>query len=179
MTSVPKLNARTPFLQDIPNSLISKEWYRALNSIAVILGSGQDISDLGTFQELVYSTPKGVDLSDQLNEIRNIQNLIRSVTVINQQLQDRISILESQLINQNNAINTSYKLSLRLDNIDSNLLRTSQPIPIPPLSSGGSVATTTSTNTTPYGYSTAAQANAIVTLVNNIRTALINNNIMT
>lgn len=44
--------------------------------------------------------------------------------------------------------------------------------------SGGAVATTGATNTTPFGYTTAAQANAIVTLVNNIRTALVNNGIM-
>ncbi len=35
------------------------------------------------------------------------------------------------------------------------------------------VATTGSTQTTPYGYSTAAQADAIVTLVNELRAALV------
>ena len=36
-----------------------------------------------------------------------------------------------------------------------------------------SVATTGATNSTPYGYSTAAQADAIVTLVNELRAALV------
>lgn len=45
--------------------------------------------------------------------------------------------------------------------------------------SGGAVSSTGSTNVSPYGYTTAAQANAIVTLVNNIRTALVSNGIMT
>jgi parallel beta-helix repeat protein len=44
--------------------------------------------------------------------------------------------------------------------------------------SGGSVATTASTTTSPYGYTTQAQADGIVTLLNNIRTALVNNGIM-
>ena len=35
------------------------------------------------------------------------------------------------------------------------------------------VATTGATNSTPYGYTTAAQANAIVTLLNEIRAALV------
>jgi len=35
------------------------------------------------------------------------------------------------------------------------------------------VATTGATNSTPYGYTTAAQADAIVTLVNKIRTDLV------
>ncbi len=35
------------------------------------------------------------------------------------------------------------------------------------------VATTAATNTTPYGYTTAAQADAIVTLVNEMRAALV------
>lgn len=44
--------------------------------------------------------------------------------------------------------------------------------------SGGAVSSTASTNTTPYGYTTAAQADGIVTLLNKIRTALVANGIM-
>lgn len=44
--------------------------------------------------------------------------------------------------------------------------------------SGGAVSSTGSTNVNPYGYTTAAQADAIVTLVNNIRTALVSNGIL-
>lgn len=44
--------------------------------------------------------------------------------------------------------------------------------------SGGAVATTAATNIAPYGYTTAAQANAIITLLNNIQTALVNAGIM-
>jgi len=44
--------------------------------------------------------------------------------------------------------------------------------------SGGAVSSTASTNTTPYGYTTAAQADGIVTLLNNIRAALVANGIM-
>lgn len=40
------------------------------------------------------------------------------------------------------------------------------------------VAATGSSNSSPYGYTTAAQADAIVTLVNAMRTALINHGIM-
>lgn len=40
------------------------------------------------------------------------------------------------------------------------------------------VATTGATNTTPYGYTTQAQANAIVTLVNEMRAALVEKGIM-
>lgn len=36
------------------------------------------------------------------------------------------------------------------------------------------VTTTAATTTTPFGYSTLAQANALVTLVNEMRTALVN-----
>lgn len=35
------------------------------------------------------------------------------------------------------------------------------------------VVTTTATNTTPYGYATQGQANAIVTLVNELRAAMV------
>lgn len=44
--------------------------------------------------------------------------------------------------------------------------------------SGGAVSTTGATNTTPYGYTTSAQANGIVTLLNNIQAALVANGIM-
>ena len=44
--------------------------------------------------------------------------------------------------------------------------------------SGGAVVATASTNVAPWGYSTQAQADAIVTLVNNIRAALVANGIM-
>lgn len=44
--------------------------------------------------------------------------------------------------------------------------------------SGGAASATPSTNTAPWGYTTAAQADGIVTLLNNIRTALVNNGIM-
>ena len=44
--------------------------------------------------------------------------------------------------------------------------------------SGGAVASTASTNSTPYGFTTAAQANGIVTLLNNIQAALVANGIM-
>lgn len=44
--------------------------------------------------------------------------------------------------------------------------------------SGGAVSSTASTNTTPYGYTTAAQADGIVTLLNKIRAALVANGIM-
>ncbi len=39
--------------------------------------------------------------------------------------------------------------------------------------SGSAVATTAPTNSTPYGYTTSAQAAAIVTLVNEIRATLV------
>jgi hypothetical protein len=44
--------------------------------------------------------------------------------------------------------------------------------------SGGAVATTGATNAAPYGYTTAAQANDIVTKLNAIRAALVANGIM-
>jgi hypothetical protein len=47
-----------------------------------------------------------------------------------------------------------------------------------PYASGGAVAGTAATNVAPYGYTTAAQANGIVTLLNNIRAALVANGIM-
>ena len=45
-------------------------------------------------------------------------------------------------------------------------------------SAQAAVATTTATNSSPYGYSTAAQANAIVTLLNEIRAALVEKGII-
>lgn len=44
--------------------------------------------------------------------------------------------------------------------------------------SGGAVATTAPTQTTPFGFTTSAQAAAIITLLNNIRAALVANGIM-
>lgn len=44
--------------------------------------------------------------------------------------------------------------------------------------SGGAVTTTAATNVAPFGYSTGAQADAIITLLNNIRSALVANGIM-
>ena len=46
------------------------------------------------------------------------------------------------------------------------------------LASGGAVVATSSTTTTPWGYATQGQADAIVTLLNNIRLALVANGIM-
>lgn len=40
------------------------------------------------------------------------------------------------------------------------------------------VATTGATNTTPYGFTTAAQADAIVTLLNEVRATLVANGLM-
>lgn len=40
-------------------------------------------------------------------------------------------------------------------------------------SSQAAVTTTSATSTTPYGFATAAQANAIVTLVNELRASLV------
>lgn len=40
-------------------------------------------------------------------------------------------------------------------------------------SAQAAVVTTTATNSTPYGYATSAQANAIVTLVNELRAAMV------
>jgi hypothetical protein len=45
--------------------------------------------------------------------------------------------------------------------------------------SGGQVATTAATNVAPYGYTTQAQADAIITLLNKIQTALVAAGIMT
>ena len=50
--------------------------------------------------------------------------------------------------------------------------------PQTPAASGGAVATTAPTNITPYGFTTSAQAAAILTLLNNIRAALVANGIM-
>ena len=47
------------------------------------------------------------------------------------------------------------------------------------VSSGGAVAATGATNVTPFGFTTAAQANQIVSLLNTIRAALVANGIMT
>jgi hypothetical protein len=47
------------------------------------------------------------------------------------------------------------------------------------VASGGAVVTTAATNVSPFGYTTAAQADRIVALLNTIRTALVNNGIMT
>jgi hypothetical protein len=44
----------------------------------------------------------------------------------------------------------------------------------PSSASQAAVVTTTPTNTTPWGFSTQAQATAIITLVNELRTALVN-----
>jgi hypothetical protein len=50
--------------------------------------------------------------------------------------------------------------------------------PQTPAASGGAVAATGATNVVPYGFTTAAQANAIITLLNNIRASLVANGIM-
>lgn len=42
----------------------------------------------------------------------------------------------------------------------------------------GAVSTTASTSTTPYGYATTTQADAIVTLVNELRAALVANGLI-
>lgn len=52
------------------------------------------------------------------------------------------------------------------------------PIVQPASASQAAVAATGSTNAVPYGFTTSAQADAIVTLVNAIRTALVNSGIM-
>lgn len=49
--------------------------------------------------------------------------------------------------------------------------------PQPAVPVSGSIAATGATSTTPFGYTTAAQANAIVTLLNQIRAALVANGI--
>lgn len=48
------------------------------------------------------------------------------------------------------------------------------PVVQPTATAQSAVATTASTTTTPYGYTTSAQAEGIVTLLNRIRTDLVN-----
>ena len=52
------------------------------------------------------------------------------------------------------------------------------PVVQPSAAAQAAVATTAATNTTPYGYSTAAQADGIITLLNEIRTVLVNTGLM-
>jgi len=52
------------------------------------------------------------------------------------------------------------------------------PVAQPSAASQAAVATTGSTTSTPYGYTTSAQADAIVTLLNEIRAVLVANGLM-
>ncbi len=58
MTSVPRINAETPFLQGVPNSLVSREWYRYLSSVSSLLGNGADILSLQDVQDYLFSLRK-------------------------------------------------------------------------------------------------------------------------
>lgn len=55
MTSVTRLSASTPFLQGVPNSMVSPEWYRLLVSVVQVLGGGKNIIDLDSFENFVLS----------------------------------------------------------------------------------------------------------------------------
>jgi len=61
MTTVPRLNAATPFLEGVPNSMVSKEWYRVIFSIAQILGGGAAVTPLGSFQDAIETQRRPLD----------------------------------------------------------------------------------------------------------------------
>ena len=58
VTATIRLNANTPFLEGVPNSKISKEWYRALFSVIQILGNGVNVTNLPDLEALeVFDQP--------------------------------------------------------------------------------------------------------------------------
>jgi len=112
MTQTIRLNVSTPFLQDVPNSLISKDWYRFLRQIVVILGNGSDVVDLGDFEEEVYTERAPVDYSGSIQSLSDSINLLRAAQSINAQLSARVSLLESQLSIQSKTASSANTLAI-------------------------------------------------------------------
>lgn len=78
MNSVTRLNANTPFLQGIPNSYISKEWYLLLFSISEILGGGASVVPLDVFQNTLETQRRPVETAASYSDIIQRLSLLES-----------------------------------------------------------------------------------------------------
>jgi len=107
LTKVNYLNANTPFLQGVPNSQITREWFLILNNIATILGGGQEVgsitdieNSITTIDEIQQIYNSAPSVFDNTNNLLNVSQQLATMSTLiqnNQQLKDRISALESQL----------------------------------------------------------------------------------
>lgn len=162
--NVQKLNASTPFLQGVPNSMVSKEWYRVLIAIVSVLAGQSSSIDFAAFQTEYETSRQPKDYDPEISELQVLQVMTQRSLSLALALSARVKEIETQL--------TRVRPSDSPVDADPALLR--RPAKIYAVPTGAAVATTAATNITPYGFSS-SQANAIVSLVNAMQQAGINN----
>lgn len=160
MTKVNYLNANTPFLQGVPNSQITREWFLILNNIATILGGGQEVSSIvdlehsiTTITEIQQIYNSAPSVFDNTNNLLNVSQQLATVSTLiqnNQQLKDRISSLEFQLQNMGKNQGSSDPLLMNLISSNRPLLNTSTDSSNLSGGSPGSIPYQTAPNTTSF-----------------------------
>lgn len=103
MTDSPRINASTPFLEGVPNSMVSREWYRLLAFMSQIIGVSQNVIALPEFEIEVETKRKpsssatdSAALLDRLNllEIR----VGRTIAFLQNNLEQREIEVECMLL---------------------------------------------------------------------------------
>lgn len=183
MNEAQYVNANTPFLEGISNSRISKPWYRVLTGmISVLAGVSGSIDLSGLITEFETSRePK--DYGPDISELQVLQAYFRRSLSTVAELSARVELLEEQLSRTRQSANagTSDPALLRPRPVsatcDLSLESLRRPTRIYAVPVGSPVATTAATSTTPFGFETAEQADALVTLANAMQQGGIKNGI--
>lgn len=93
-----KISSNTPFLIGVPNSLVSKEWYRFLASAARIIGDGQipiSFDDLGT--ELQTLKKPASSVADQQAILERLTALELTASRVRSALDNNLQRLENDV----------------------------------------------------------------------------------
>ena len=190
--NVKKLNASTPFLQGVPNSMVSKEWYRVLIAIVSVLAGQSSSIDFAAFQTEYETSREPKDYDPEISELQVLQVMTQRSLSLALALAARVKEIETQLTRarpSDSPLDADLTRARPSDSpLDADLTRARpsdspvdadpallrRPAKIYAVPTGAAVATTAATNVTPYGFSS-SQANAIVSLVNAMQQAGINN----
>ena len=115
MTIVQQINASTPFLEGVPNSQVSKAWYRVLLSIVSVLSGASSSIDLAAFETEIYTQrgPAGSvsDLRAIVDRLEILQSLVSRISnSIKNNLEQNDSDIEKLLLLSR--VNNSMKNNL-------------------------------------------------------------------
>jgi len=165
--SVQQISANTPFLQGVPNSMISKEWYRVLVSVVSVLAGQSSSIDFAAFQTEYETSRQPKDYNQEISELQVLQAMTQRALSVALGLAARVQEIEAQLA----------KVRPSDASIDADPVLLRRPSKIYAVPTGAALATTAAVSSGAWGFSSSTQANALVTLVNAVQQGGIKNNL--